>query len=174
MLSSWELKLVWRVPNLWKIWWTVSCFRSYKMWNASHGGKRWRLLWLQRSCWCCPGGIGKEVKFCLVLVSTKNCPDSCIETHVQVLDCPGNVHCGWAPFLRSWTDFGRQEEQVGSLLGGSYPLLARSILAGNLQAWVGVVCTPPLLINVLLVHSVYLIFYRSTWCVCVLAGHWPK
>ena len=113
-----------------------------------------------------PGGIGKEVKFWLVLVPTKNCPDSCIETHVQVLDCPSNVHCDWAPFLRCWTDFGCQEKQVGSLLGGSYPLLARSILAGNLQAWVGVVCTPPLLIHVLLVHSVYLIFYRNTWCVC--------
>ena len=44
-----------------------------------------------RLCWCCPGGIGKEVKFCLVLVSTKNCPFSCIETR-----CSGT----WLPQQR--------------------------------------------------------------------------
>ena len=166
MLSSWELKLVWRYQICGRFGGQCPVFGATRCGMPGLVGKNGGFFTCKRPRWCGPGGIGKEVKFWLVLVPTKNCPDSCIETHAQVLDCPSNVHCGWAPFLRCWTDFGCQEKQVGSLLGGSYPLLARIILAGNLQAWVGVVCTPPLLIHVLLVHNVYLIFYRNKWCVC--------
>ena len=119
MLSSWELKLVWRYQICGRFGGQCPVFGATRCGMPGLVGKNGGFFTCKRPCWCCPGGIGKEVKFWLVLVPTKNCPDSCIETHVQVLDCPSNVHCGWAPFLRCWTDFGCQEKQVGSLLGGS-------------------------------------------------------
>ena len=119
------------------------------------------------------GGMGRSS-----LVPTINCHDICIETLLQVPDCTSNVYSSWAAFLRCWTDLGCKEEEIRPLLGGSYPLPARSIPARKLQTWVGIVCTvqctPPVLI--LLVHSVLytfqmwkevgILYYCSKWCVC--------
>ena len=192
-------------------------------------GKDGTFFSCERPCWCCPGVIGKEVKFWLFLVPTRdgrgrffflwggvgwgkgqnlwgwggarqgskspgvlrggmgrsslvptiNCPDICIETLLQVPDCTSNVYSSWAAFLRCWTDLGCKEEEIRPLLGGSYPLPARSIPARKLQTWVGIVCTvqctPPVLI--ILVHSVVIFYYCikwSVWARCSLCIMWRE
>ena len=192
-------------------------------------GKDGTFFSCKRPCWCCPGVIGKEVKFWLFLVPTRdgrgrffflwggvgwgkgqnlwgwggarqgskspgvlrggmgrsslvptiNCPDICIETLLQVPDCTSNVYSSWAAFLRCWTDLGCKEEEIRPLLGGSYPLPARSIPARKLQTWVGIVCTvqctPPVLI--ILVHSVVIFYYCikwSVWARCSLCIMWRE
>ena len=66
----------------------------------------------------------------------------------------------WCCRCWSWTDIGRKEKQAGPILGWSHPLPTRSFLAGNVQAWMGVKCTPLVLVLHVIVHNLHL----NKWC----------
>ena len=70
------------------------------------------------------------------------------------------VHSSGAALLCCWTDIGRKEKQAGPILGWSHPLPTRSFLAGNVQAWMGVKCTPLVLVLHVIVHNLHL----NKWC----------
>ena len=88
---------------------------------------------------------------------TRSCYELC---SCHVFDCTSNVHSSGAALLCCWTDIGRKEKQAGPILGWSHPLPTRSFLAGNVQAWMGVKCTPLVLVLHVIVHNLHL----NKWC----------
>ena len=101
------------------------------------------------------------VAYCLIAECKQpNVSLGAIKLDVQVFDCTSNVHSSGAALLCCWTDIGRKEKQAGPILGWSHPLPTRSFLAGNVQAWMGVKCTPLVLVLHVIVHNLHL----NKWC----------
>ena len=101
------------------------------------------------------------VAYCLIAECKQpNVSLGAIKLDVQVFDCTSNVNSSGAALLCCWTDIGRKEKQAGPILGWSHPLPTRSFLAGNVQAWMGVKCTPLVLVLHVIVHNLHL----NKWC----------